>query len=401
MQNKKLLIAGGILVALVGLVAFLANRRATSDAGTSSASDDAASLPDIDGSAITSLVIARPDSPPITLTRDGETWRITTPLEAEADANVVRTAIEKLDELTAVDVVARNPENHERLEVDEEHGLRVTVRAGDTEVADLIFGTTRGGNTMVRVAGQDIVVGAEGSVRFAFDRDLSAFRNKRIVDVAPERVVGLSYQVGERALAFARTEEWALTTGEPIERFGAQRVQAVAATLARMRATDFAAADVSEADAGLTTPEAVVTLSIGAEPVEPTDAPAAAEVDGGVAAAPAAAPAPAAPPAIVETIVIELGGAAPGDGQIYVRLRGQPTIYTISRYTSDRLRGEPTLFQDPEPGAAPEEGAEDPEGLGMPGLEGMEGMGGPGGQQIPEELMRQIQEQMRQQGVGQ
>lgn len=397
MQNKKLLIAGGVLVALVGLVAFMANRRNASDAGTSGASEEAASLPDLDGSAITSLVIARPDNAPITITRDGENWRITTPLEAEADANVVRTAIEKLDELTAVEVVARNPSNHERLEVDDAHGLRVTVRAGETEVADLIFGATRGGNTMVRVAGQDLVVSAEGAVRFAFDRDLSAFRNKRIVDVAPERVVGLSYQVGERALAFARTEEWALTAGEPIERFGAQRVQAVAATLARMRATDFAAADVSEADAGLTTPEAVVTLSIGAEPVEPTDAPPAAEADGGVAA-PAEPPAPAAPPAIVETIVIELGGAAPGDGQIYVRLRGRPTIYTISRYTSDRLRGEPTLFQDPEPGAEPEEGAEDPEALGMPG---MEGMGGPGGQQIPEELMRQIQEQMRQQGMGQ
>lgn len=398
MQNKKLLIAGGILLALIGLIAFKANQRAANDAGTAGASGDAATLPDIDGAAITSLTIARPDNAPITLTRDGETWRITTPLEADADDNVVRTAIEKLDELTADSVVARNATSHEQLEVDDEHGLRVTVRAGETEVADLIFGATRGGNTMVRVAGQDLVVGAEGSVRFAFDRDVSAFRNKRIVDVAPERVIGLGYQVGERALAFARTEEWALTTGEPIERFAAQRVQAVAATLARMRATDFAAADVSEADAGLTTPAAVVTLSIGAEPVEPTDAAPAADTDGGVAA-PAAAPAaePPAAPAIVETIVLELGGAAPGDGQVYVRVRGLPTIYTISRYASDRLRGDTSLFQEPEPGAAPEEGAEDPEALGMPG---MEGMGGPGGQQIPEELMRQIQEQMRQQGVG-
>jgi hypothetical protein len=391
MQNKKLLIAGGVLVTLVALVAFMANRRATTDAGSSEA-PEAATLPDLDGSAITSLTIARPDSAPITLTREGETWRITTPIEAEADENVVRAAIEKLDELEAGEVVARNAANHARLEVDDEQGLRVTVRAGDAEVADLIFGATRGGNTMVRVAGQDVVVAAEGSMRFAFDRELSAFRNKRIVDVTPERVVGLSYQVGERTLTFARTEEWALTAGEPIERFGSQRVQAVAATLARMRATDFAAAEVTEADAGLTTPEAVVTLSIGPEPVEPSDAPAA---DGGVAEA---APQPPVQEAILETIVIELGGAAPGDGQIYVRVRGLPTIYTISRYTSDRLRGEASLFQEPEPGAAPEEGAEDPAGLGIPGHEGM---GAPGGQQIPEELMRQIQEQMRQQGMGQ
>jgi hypothetical protein len=398
MQNKKLLIAGGVLVTLVALVAFMANRRATTDAGSSEA-PETATLPDLDGSAITSLTIARPDSAPITLTREGETWRITTPIEAEADENVVRAAIEKLDELEAGEVVARNAANHARLEVDDEQGLRVTVRAGDAEVADLIFGATRGGNTMVRVAGQDVVVAAEGSMRFAFDRELSAFRNKRIVDVTPERVVGLSYQVGERTLAFARTEEWALTAGEPIERFGAQRVQAVAATLARMRATDFAAAEVTEADAGLTTPEAVVTLSIGPEPVEPSDAPLTRVWPRWPTVAPQLRRLLLqAAPTIVETIVIELGGAAPGDGQIYVRVRGLPTIYTISRYTSDRLRGEASLFQEPEPGAAPEEGAEDPAGLGIPGHEGM---GAPGGQQIPEELMRQIQEQMRQQGMGQ
>lgn len=78
-----------------------------------------------------------------------------------------------------------------------------------------------------------------------------------------------------------------------------------------------------------------------------------------------------------------------------MRLRGNPTIYTISRYSADRLRGEPSLFQDPEPGA---EGAEDAAGLDAP--PGLEGMGGPGGQQIPEELMRQIQEQMQRQGLG-
>lgn len=388
MQNKKLLIAGGVLVVLVGLVAFMANRRSSSDAAGSSSSGSAASLPDLTGSAITSLTITRPNAEAITLTRTGETWRVTAPIEADADDNVVRTAIEKLDELEAAEVVARNPENHERLEVDEAHGVRVTVRAGDDEVADLILGATRGGGTMVRVAGQDVVVSATGSLRFAFDRELSAFRNKRIVDVAPERVVGLRYQVGERELAFTRgaDDEWSLTAGEPIERFGAQRVQAVAATLARMRATEFAAADVTEAAAGLDNPSAVVSLTVGPPPAEATET-----EDGGVA------PTPPVQEAITEVLVLELGGDAPSDGQVYVRLRGNPTIYTISRYSADRLRGEPTLFQDPEPGA---EGADAGEGAGELDMPGMEGMGGPGGQQIPEELMRQIQEQMQRQGMG-
>ena len=150
MQNKKLLIAGGVLVILIGLIAFMANRRSSNDA--SHASGDGASLPDLTGSEITSLTIQRPNAEAITLTREGESWRITAPIESEADGNVVRTAIEKLDGLEMDSVVARNPDNHARLEVDDEHGLRVTVRAGDTEVADLILGASRGSSTMVRVA---------------------------------------------------------------------------------------------------------------------------------------------------------------------------------------------------------------------------------------------------------
>ena len=115
---------------------------------------------------------------------------MTAPLEADADDNVVRTAIEKLDQLEQSEVVARNPTNHERLEVDDEHGVRVTVQVGDEEVANLIFGASRGGATMVRPAGQNVVLSVGGSVRHAFDRELSSWRNKRVVDVAPERVVG-------------------------------------------------------------------------------------------------------------------------------------------------------------------------------------------------------------------
>jgi hypothetical protein len=386
MQNKKLLIAGGVLVVLVGLIAYMANQRSSRDAGETTTAGGA-SLPDLTGSDITSLTIQRPDAEAITLTRDGETWRVTAPIEADADDNVLRTAIEKLDELEMDSVVARNPSNHEQLEVDDAHGVRLTVRAGEEEVADLYLGATRGGGTLIRVAGQDVVVSARGSVRFAFDRELSAFRNKRILDVAPERVVGLRYQVGERALAFTRGDaEWALVEDmEPIERFGAQRVQAVAATLARLRATEFAAADVTEAAAGLETPAAVVSLTIGPAPAEPE-----ATEDGGVA------PAQPVDETVTEVVIVELGGDAPADGQVYVRLRGNPTIYTISRYSADRLRGDVALFQDPEPGA---------EGEGADALEpppGLEGMGAPGGagQQIPEELMRQIQEQMQRQGMG-
>ena len=411
MQNKKILIAGGVLVALLATVAFLASRRA--DQRTGGARTAEFSLPDLEGDAITEFTVHRGEEDPITLRRSGEgedaTWNVVAPLDAEADGSAVSAAIQKLDQLEMTEVVARNASNHARLDVDDASGVRVVVKAGDDEVADLVFGSASGGVTMVRPYGQDVVVGATGSLRYAFDRALSSWRNKRVLDIAPERVVGMRFTstpepsddpdagpapTGPLTREFTRSAdgEWSVAgevseAGDApvIERFSSTRTQAVAATLARLRATDFAATDIDAAAAGFDAPSAQVTLTVGPEPEAPAEA-----SDGGT---PEPAAAPTGP---TETIVLELGSAAPADGQIYLRRVGGDTIYTVSRYSADRMRVDDSLFQDPEPGSAPPTPPGGPGALGAPG---MDGMGGPGGGQIPPELMRQIQEQMRQQGL--
>jgi hypothetical protein len=129
-------------------------------------------------------------------------------------------------------------------------------------------------------------------------------------------------------------------------------------TLSRLRAADFAAADVTVAAAGFTDASPRVTLTMA---------------DGQVA-------------------VLRLGGAVPeATDQFYAMHEGDETIFVVSRYHSVRLHPNAAEF---EASAAPP--PSEPAG-GAPELD-LGGMGGGGGE-IPPEIMRQIQQQLQQQGA--
>jgi hypothetical protein len=137
-------------------------------------------------------------------------------------------------------------------------------------------------------------------------------------------------------------------------------------SLARLRASDFAADDVTAESAGIGESAARVTFVSG-------------EGDS------------------AETTTLLVGNEVQ-DGNRYVQRQGNDTIFVVSRFMADRLVPNAATFQqsaEPEAGAAPPGGMPGgmPPGMGGPG-------GGPGGGQIPPELMRQIQQQLQQQGAA-
>jgi hypothetical protein len=86
-------------------------------------------------------------------------------------------------------------------------------------------------------------------------------------------------------------------------------------------------------------------------------------------------------------IVLELGAATDQAGELYLQRKGETTIYVVSQYLADRLQPDANAFQTPEAPATP----------AMP-------MAPPGAQQqpqLPPEVMRQLQEQIRAQQAQQ
>ncbi len=365
-------------------------------------------LPEIARDAITELEITRPaqeegGSPEtVTLQKRGESWFVTAPLEAEADSSAVDTALSRLEELAISGIAATNPDNHERLEVSNDKAIRVVARAGEREVIALLVGAYRGRSTMARLGDDERVLALRGSIKFAFNKALKDWRNKKILEESASEVVAIRFENENGTYAFSRDGEgaWAQAEGDaPIERFGSTKVQSLVSSLANMRAVDFAATDVSASEAGFDAPTGTVTLEIREAADANADEGDEGEAGTGEAAEGEAvevevAEGEAAPAAAPRTRTVRLVvGAAREGNEHYVRREGDETIYVVSQYLADRARPGLESFQDAEPGSedASEMAPELPPGLG--GLGG--GPGGPGGGQIPPELMEQIQRQLQ------
>lgn len=406
-QKNRLFIAAAALLALGGLATYLVQSR-TGDTDSSSVAERP-TLPAIDEDDITALDITRPapsgegEPEHVRLERHDGVWRLTAPVDAVADPSALDTALDKLDELEVAGTAATHAEHHEELEVDDAHGVHVVVHgANDEVVADLIIGAFRGGNTMVRTAGQDTVVTVRGSIRFAFARDVKDWRDRSMLDVEANEVRVAEWVGPNGTFRFARPEvaapaapppeegaeegddeeappagptlgDWAPTeisylptvegdAGVPVAptpvtalaAFASSRVTSVISSLAHMRASDFAAADVTRESAGFTDSSARVTLTLGTGDS-------------------------------VERHTIRVGNEA-SSGNFYAMRDDDPTIFVISRFLMEKVAPAASAFEQTAAAAAPS----DEEAPPMPG----------GGGEIPPDLMRQIQAQLQAQGLG-
>lgn len=349
MQWRKNRIAIGALAffVLLGVTLWAVQRR---NRPTSSSAE----LPSLklDKDAITTLEITRPGDEQTVLSKVDGAWRVTEPVDAAADENNVESALNRLADLKIARVVAEKPENYARLQVDDATAVRVTAKAGEDTLAQLMVGKYGNGMTMVRVDGRTEVFGASGSLRYAFDRELKSWRDRKVVSVDPAKVQAIRFQSANGTFHFQRQDDgWAALEGhKALRNFDPKRVTGIVSTAARLTASDFAPEGISAARAGLTEPKATVTMTLAEDP---------------------------------NPIVLELGDNTEQAGERYLQRKGKPTIYVISQYLADRLQPDAKAFEAPkEPPAPPPTGPH----------------AAPGGQpqpQLPPEVMKQLQEQIR------
>jgi len=377
-QKHRLMISGALLLTLVGLTVWAFMHRQEQDAG----SEQAAPQIDLTGDDIDELEIHRPNEAPTKLAKRNGAWRVVSPVDAEADESTVTTALDKLDELEIVRVASSNAQSHADLEVDDAHAVRVIARNHGTVLADLLLGAFGGNATMVRRHGETPVLAAEGSIKYAFNKELKDWRNREVTDVPPEDVTEVAFTNGNGSWRFVRnaSNEWTEPEGQDaIERFAATKIQSIVASLARMRASDFGAQDLTADAAGLGATAATVTLTARA----PRPANDAGSPDGGASAEP-------------QRIVLRVGTSAGSETEFYLQREGNPVIFEVTSYLADKIRVNTEAFQAPLPSENPpppdpSAGGGMPPGMMPPG-------GGPGGSgDIPPELREQIMRQLQQQ----
>ena len=346
-RKNRIAIGGVAFFALLGLTLWAVSSRDDRPTGLRE-------LPSIelDKEAITSLEIIRPENERVVLSNVDGVWRVTEPMDAAADKSNVESALNRLADLQVARVVATRPENYERLHVDEASAVLVVAKAGEDTLARLMIGKYGNGMTMLRIDDHTEVFGARGSLRYAFDRELKSWRDRMVVSVDAANVQTIRFESANGTFQFQREADgWKVLEGQDaLDDFDPKQVTGRLSTAARLTASDFAPEDTSAARAGLTEPQATVTLTL-ADDREP--------------------------------IVLELGASTEQAGELYLRRQDEPTIYVISQYLADRLRPDAKTFETPEapPAPPPAMPSAPPRGGQQP--------------QLPPEVMRQLQEQIR------
>ena len=355
-KQNRLYIMAGVAALMIG-VTWWAVTSQTGDTEVEEGTDP--TLPEIEREEITALEIHLPASEDdeavtIRLVKDGEDWRLAAPVEAAASSTAISTALDKLTDLEVVGRAASQAAHHERLEVDEAHGIRVIATTGDDTAVDMWVGAYQTGNTMVRLEGSDEVLMVRGSIKFAFNKRPRDWRDRAILELTAAEVHEVEFtnsnghwlfRKGGEAAAGGEGDEGEGGEGEgdegegdegegdegegdegegdadawreillepaegeepptPIENFEAAKVRTMVSSLARLRASDFGGADDTPASVGCDG-SARVRMVSGEGDAE-------------------------------QTINLVVGNEQ-GEGNRYVMLEGDETIYVVSRFMAERL----------------------------------------------------------------
>jgi hypothetical protein len=318
---NRLIAATAILIALLVTVLVIWSR--SEEAEPDDVAEWRDQLPRVDADAVTSLVVQSPGKPLVRLAKQEGGWFLVEPIEAEANANYVELALRKLSELPSLHhgVAGTRPENHERLGVAESNGLAVVANAADAVLADLLVGPSRGGQTLIRVAGHDQVHSFRGSLRDVFEREVADWRERKVTDEVASQVREASFESDRGSFHFVRQDSggWDIAKSDPsIDNFSSVKVESIVATLSRMRAVGFAEEGVTSEQAGITDGASTARLVLNDD----------------------------------REVVLRLGSPA-SDGKEYHLVReGRAALYLVSAFVAERIAPTPAYFQhgpDPSP----------------------------------------------------
>ncbi|MCP4606052.1 MAG: DUF4340 domain-containing protein [Proteobacteria bacterium] len=313
----------------------------------------------------------------IALKKKGGTWRMAEPVDYTVVENSVQRMADALADIKVVDIISKNKENHDSLQVGEETGIEVTASAGDKELARFIVGKSKGDMTFVRKTGEDAVYRIQGYHRGTFDKSVKNLRDKTVLkrDVGSVKKVTLTNEKGGLVLENSKEGEDKKLgpAGVEIENFHQSKADGMVRALVSLTAREFVDEKLQDEETGLTEGAAKVIV----------------ELDGSGEA---------------DAVTVWVGKEIEETKKTYVKTSESEQVFLVSSSTANRFKVGPDDFArtDEEMKAEEEKkkaAAANPPQM-PPGMMGMGGGGMGGNQQIPPDIMRKIQAQMAKQGQG-
>ena len=251
--------------------------------------------------------------------KEGDAFKIVKPIAYAADKDSAKLAFEAMSKMEFGHVVSDQKSDQGEFGVGAD-GLRVVLKKGEQNVADLRVGKTTNQTTMVRVEGKDEVWGATGLSQYQVDKNTTDWRDKSITafdekDAEKLHITaknGSKILLGKPALRDAGpAPEWQVVESSvKVEPFDKTVAGGVVSQLATWKANDFAD-NAKPEETGLDSPELTVTVSLR---------------NGKQFAV--------------------LIGKKKGDDDFYVKRADSPQVFLVKKYNVDRINKRPVEFRD-------------------------------------------------------
>lgn len=349
----KLYAAVGVLAVLGGAL-FLSNKKQKEEQATYTLSGQSAALPKIaitddDIKAIDKIVLTKAGDDDggvgsdIELTKKGEDWRVSRPVDAGANQANVKSLLDNLKTLKVSELIDAGKGSYDKFKVADGKGLHAVFTKGGATVLDAWFGENGGRGQMSRIAGKDGVYAIKGYSSYLYDREVKGWRDTSLFKFEDSAVTNVSIENEHGSFTFVKTgDSWSgkhkdAKGGAPkdIDKFEESKVKDMLRAYKGLNADSFADKAKTPADLGLEKPAAtvVITLNDGAKRE------------------------------------VKVGSTAEGTSR-WVQVSGVSDLASISSWAADWALAEPKKFQKAEekPAGSAKPAAGTPPGMpaGMP-----------------------------------
>ncbi len=282
--ETKLYVALGVLGVLGGGL-YLQNKKEAENAAKYSLSGQAAALPKIDIKeedikAIDKIVLNKAGEDggapvEIELSKSGEDWKLTKPVDAKANQANVTSLLDNLKTLKVTEQIDASTANYAKYGVSDDKGLHAVFSKGGTVLLDARFGENGGRGQMTRIAGKDGTYAVKGYSSYLYARDAKGWRDMTLFKFEEGDVTAATITNEHGSFSFTKDgEDWkgkfAKAKGgapEAIKDFDDAKVKDFVRAYKTLNADGFAEKEKTAADVGLDKPLAsiVMTLKDGAK----------------------------------------------------------------------------------------------------------------------------------------
>jgi hypothetical protein len=267
MKSRNLVILAVVVAAVAAYIFLYERHQLTSEEARERAGKV---FPDLDRDTVATVEI-RNSHGEFVLTKSGEDWRLSEPIDFPADTPAINSVLSSLTNLSEERRLSADEVNPAAYGLDEPE-LGVVISTDDGLRFELEVGeeTPLGSNRAVRRGGVEDIILCRGWFVTDLDKELDDWRSRDVVDVTADEVASLQLVAGpDRIHAVRDGEEWRLL--EPVvDLADRDHVRNLISSLNSLRIEEFLHQETDPVDLGLDEPEYRITLirTEGAEPVQ-------------------------------------------------------------------------------------------------------------------------------------